>query len=150
MRRSRKTLSLDTRPVPTPPPDLDLALEHHREWWQACLARFLSAVGEVRSDATRAGRVLDCLLREGCAQLEIGRRLGISERTVRSDLRFATELLREWLQATLTKQGCIDPLIEAGLGQLPDWLHHPVGVKRARALLFLALAERRLNAVQGT
>lgn len=150
MRKKRTDSARVAAPAPVRAPDLDLALEHHREWWQGLLDRFRDAVGEERADAARAARVIDCLLREELGQAETGRRLGISERTVRSDLRFATELLREWLRATLAQRGLIDELAEAGLQRLPDWLHHPVGAKRARALLFLALANRRLATVQGT
>lgn len=135
---------------PVEEPDLEHALEHHREYWASLLDRFAAAVSTGNATASRAVRVLDGLLREAAGQQEMGRRLGVSERTVRSDHRLATELLCGWLRSVLEQHGCVDELIESGLGMLPDWLHHPIGARRARALLFLALAGRRLGPVQGT
>jgi hypothetical protein len=124
--------------------DPALVAEHHAEEWRAMLASF-AAIAGTQPGSGRAVQGLSLLLGEGAEQSEIARRLGVSDRTVRTDLRLAGELLITWLGVTLAGADLdADPAFQEGLRQLPDWLHHPVGIKRVRILLFLALIGRRI------
>lgn len=125
-------------PAPVPEEELEQAVARYAPQWRALLDRFLAAVGGTRADAARAARVLDARLR-GAVVLDPA-----DERGQRPDLRFAAELLGEWLHGTLVRHHLDDELTLAGLQLLPDWLHEPSGSRRARALLYLALVERRL------
>lgn len=127
--------------------DPTLVAEHHADEWRALLVRF-TATAEAQAGSRRAVQVLGLLLGAGLDQTEISKRLEVSSRTVRSDLRLGSELLITWLEASLAEAGLADdPALVEGMRQLPDWLHYPVGIKRVRVLLFLALSERRIQGV---
>jgi TPR repeat protein len=145
LRRRSRDQEGGARPPAAPP---ESEAERHAELWRALLARFQAAVPAGRADAQRAAGVLLAVLADGTPHAELARRLGLSERTIRSDLRLGGELLADWLGAACAGLPADDPLAAAlreGLALLPAWLHR-IGVeKRTRALLFLALAERRLS-----
>jgi DNA-directed RNA polymerase specialized sigma24 family protein len=124
------------------------ALERRGEW-QPLLDAFLAAMTAARKDAARAAQVVHAVLAEGATQAELSARLGVSERTLRTDLRLGAELLRDWLEARLAALPAdSDPVLAslvAGLPLVPEWLHRPTIEKRGRALLYLLLAQRRLG-----
>jgi DNA-directed RNA polymerase specialized sigma24 family protein len=131
--------------VPAPePPDLEALVGHHAEGWRALLQRFAAALGPA-APGSEAAAVLTVHLGEGLGQVATGARLGLAERTVRNRLRLGSELLLAWLPEQLAAAGVDDRALAEGLRLLPGWLHRPAGEHRARALLLLALVERRLG-----
>jgi DNA-directed RNA polymerase specialized sigma24 family protein len=121
-----------------------LALRHE---WAPLLDAFSTAMAGCRREAVRASVVVKEVLGEGAAQADLCARLSVSERTLRNDLRLGAEMLRDWLAARLSAPlaGPSAEALRAGLDLLPVWLHRPAQEKRGRALLFLVLANRRLE-----
>ncbi|MCK6487756.1 MAG: hypothetical protein L6R48_05340 [Planctomycetes bacterium] len=120
-------------------------VERHADDWRAALAAFSADTAPRRADAARAVSVVVAVLAEDATQAELARRLGLTERTVRSDLRLGADLLREWLDRRLAGLSDADPLsarLREGLELLPAWLHHPSADKRGKALLLLAVGWR--------
>lgn len=128
-------------------PDPVLAAEHHADDWRPLLARFQTEIAGARPDAARAATVLSGALGDGTPHAELAVRHDLTERTIRSDLRFGAELLGEWLgaQAETLPESSLRTAILDGIRLLPQWLHRLGAEKRARALLLLALAGRQLS-----
>ncbi|MCK6490549.1 MAG: hypothetical protein L6R48_20015 [Planctomycetes bacterium] len=144
LRRQRPVLGAAGGP-PVDGIDPEQLVEHHAEDWRALIERFRSAAVASHPRAERACAALTCLVVDGLTQQQAIDRLGIAERTLRMHLRQAGELLLLWLRDTLERAGALDAALTAGLDLLPGWLHHPTPAKRARVLLLLALARKRLD-----
>lgn len=124
-------------------------LELFAEDWRALLARFSQDTIPRRADAARAVEVLQATLIDNCAQIDLAKRMEVTDRTVRTALRLGVDLLREWLERKLRALPTSDQkvvfLLE-GLELLPVWLHHPSAEKTSRTLLFLAVTWRTMEA----
>ncbi|MBI5939268.1 MAG: SEL1-like repeat protein, partial [Caulobacterales bacterium] len=118
--------------------------------WSALLQRWSAAVGPRSAQAARACQTLDLHFRSDLGQAEIAARLGLSMRSISNAMRLGAELLESWLrEILLAPPGVPERLhapVEAALAMLPDWLFHANADKRTRVKLFLALAERILEA----
>lgn len=139
-----------TGPVEAEADHLTEALERRSEW-APLLDAFVTAMAGCRSDVVRACTVVQAVLGEGAAQADLCTRLHVSERTLRNDLRLGAEMLRDWLAGRLVAHlaGPAAEVLRAGLDLIPEWLHRPAQEKRGRALMFLILVGRRLEAPPG-
>lgn len=138
---ARDWLHRRDHPLPVPVV-VDNDLDIQRDRWMSMLARFTAAVAPQRPDAARAVAVLNGVLVEDLGQTALSVRHGVSDRTIRTDMRLGTELLCEWIEHQIT--GLPDASATAlrrGCELLPSWLHRPSADKRTRVLLFLALVE---------
>ncbi|MCK6491073.1 MAG: sel1 repeat family protein, partial [Planctomycetes bacterium] len=145
LRRREERPAAGSGPAPEAgdPGDPAAVVDHHAEEWRAALAAF-AATQAGRPAAARAVAARQAPLGDGLDQAAAAARLGVTDRTVRSDLRLGAELLLEWLAAHAPAGDApADQAVRRGLALMPDWLHHPGPQKRARALLLLALAWRR-------
>lgn len=143
LRRGRRAEEGSAAPAAAPDPLA--AAEACADDWRPVLARFQGEIAGTRPDAARAAMVLAAALGEAAPHAGLAARYGLTERTIRSDLRFGSELLTEWLaaQAEALAQGRMRDAIGNGVRLLPQWLHRLGAEKRARALLLLALVGRQ-------
>jgi DNA-directed RNA polymerase specialized sigma24 family protein len=137
-RKGRTTAAEDEKP------DLAAVADHHAETWDGVLRSFAQDVSRLRPDAARATTVILGVLREGLDQGALAAQLGVTDRTVRSDLRLGASLLTAWLSDRTAAIAATDAAVRQGLALLPGWLHRPIHDKRWRILLLLALIGRRL------
>lgn len=144
LRRGRR--QQEGGPAERTTPDPVLAAEHHADDWRPLLIRFQAEIGGARPDAARAADVLGRALGDGTPHVTLAARFAVTERTIRSDLRFGAEMLTEWLTALAEElpAGSLGEAIHSGIRMLPQWLHRLGSEKRARALLLLALIGRQL------
>lgn len=135
-------------PAEKPDAEVDDVVDHHAEAWRAMLARFRAEVAGARPAVARAVGLVCDRLAEGLEHAELCRRSGLSERTVRNEIRLGAELLHDWLAGLCAGVADHDQL-RTGIDLLPGWLHHAQGSKRARVLLLLALVHGRLGGRAG-
>jgi hypothetical protein len=142
---ARDWLHRRDHPLPGMPEIVSDDVECQHDHWTALLERFAAALAPQRPDAVRAVAVVTGVLAQNLDQATLGAHHGVSDRTIRTDMRLGTELLCEWLHQQIEPLAPDSRTVQAlrrGCELLPAWLHRPSAEKRSRALLFLALVER--------
>lgn len=120
------------------PVDLDEALAERQEAWRLVLDRFVATHAARTPPIPRACAMLSRALGEGVGQATLAAAYGVTDRTVRSGVRLAAELLRDAVLAELPPTAGAPLLIEA-IHQIPAWCQHLSDEKRRKCLVTLAL-----------
>ena len=116
--------------------------EVHGEEWSRMLASFTDDHAHRPAPVPRSCNLLVAALVDDLDQATLAKHYRVTDRTVRSGLRLAAELLKDWLRSKLAgtlidqaRRGRLDQAVDA----IPGWLRHLSTDKRLKALAIIAL-----------